>query len=158
MGGPMTKMNITFSLGDWVSNQALKFFSQKPPYWLNERKNQFWGHIFLHISRSIGTIVFKKKNGVHSREFHDNRFKIATCIVTVIIIISWKSRNVIFKCKLKNVLEVLPLRSILIWKKILWRINSVLIKFSIKALFLEKSWNECKNPSFLHKAMCIESD
>ncbi len=34
--------------------------------------------------------------------------------------------------------------------------NFVLIKFSL--LLFEKSWNECKNPSFLHKAMCIESD
>ncbi len=46
--------------------------------------------------------------------------------------------------------------SILIQKKILWRINFVLIKFSLNALLFEKSQNECKNPSFLHKAMCIE--
>ncbi len=26
------------------------------------------------------------------------------------------------------------------------------------ALLFEKSWNECKTPSFLHKAVCIESD
>ncbi len=26
------------------------------------------------------------------------------------------------------------------------------------ALLFEKSWNECKNPSFLHKAMCIVLD
>ncbi len=40
----------------------------------------------------------------------------------------------------------------------LWRINIILVKFSPNALLFEKSWNECKNPSFLHKAMCIESD
>ncbi len=50
------------------------------------------------------------------------------------------------------------LETILIRKKILWRINFVLIKFSLNALLFEKSWNECKNPSFHHKAMCNESD
>ncbi len=34
----------------------------------------------------------------------------------------------------------------------------VLIKFLLNALLFEKSGNECKNPSFLHKAMGIESD
>ncbi len=28
----------------------------------------------------------------------------------------------------------------------------------INALLFEKTWNKCKNPSFLHKATCIESD
>ncbi len=59
---------------------------------------------------------------------------------------------------MKNIHEALQLESILIRKKILWRINFVLIKFLLNALLFEKSWNECENPSFLHKAMCIESD
>ncbi len=50
------------------------------------------------------------------------------------------------------------LERILIRKKVLWRINFILIKFSLNALLFEKSWNECKNPSFLHKTMCIQSD
>ncbi len=54
--------------------------------------------------------------------------------------------------------EVLLLKSILIQKKILWKINFVLIKFSLNALLFEKLWNEYKNPSFLHKAIRIESD
>ncbi len=44
------------------------------------------------------------------------------------------------------------------WKKILWRINFVFIKFSLNALLFEKSRNECKNPSFLHKTICTVSD
>ncbi len=31
-------------------------------------------------------------------------------------------------------------------------------QFLLNALLSEKLRNECKNPSFLHKAMCIESD
>ncbi len=76
-------------------------------------------------------------------EFYENQLKTATCIVTVIIIISWKSR--IFWCKLKNIHDVLLLKSILIRKTILW-INFVLIEFSISALLFEKSSCECKNP------------
>ncbi len=91
--------------------------------------------------------------------FHKNGFKSVICIVIVIIIISWKSSGVIFLCKLKNTHEVLLLESILIRKKILWRISLVFIKFSLNVLLLfEKSQNECKNLSFLHKDMCIESD
>ncbi len=63
-----------------------------------------------------------------------------------------------FNIKLKNIREVFLLDGILIWKKILWRINFVLIKFLLNALLFEKSWNECKNLLFLHKAMCIELD
>ncbi len=65
-------------------------------------KNLFWGHIFPFSSGSIGPIVLEKKKVytcVHLHqlcEFHKNRFETATCIVTVIIIISWKSRSVIF--------------------------------------------------------------
>ncbi len=63
-----------------------------------------------------------------------------------------------FQHKLKNIHEVLLLETILIWKKILWRINFVLIKFSLNALLFEKLRNEYKNPSFLHKVTCIRSD
>ncbi len=62
------------------------------------------------------------------------------------------------QCKLKNILEILLPESILIRKKILWRINFVIIKFLLNALLFEKLWNECKNPSFLHKITCIMSD
>ncbi len=48
--------------------------------------------------------------------------------------------------------------SILIRKKILWRINFVLIGFLVNASLFKKSQNEYKNPSFLHKTMCIESN
>ncbi len=51
------------------------------------------------------------------------------------------------------------LESILIQNNILWRINYVLIKILLDAsLLYEKSWNECKNSSFLHKATFIEWD
>ncbi len=106
-----------------------------------------------------------RKNRVHPCvdphqpcEFHENRFKTATYIVKVIIIINWKSRSVIFYHKLKNIHAVLLLESILIQKKILWRINYVLTKFLLNALLFEKSRNKCKNPSFLQKATCISLD
>ncbi len=63
-----------------------------------------------------------------------------------------------FQHKLKNIQEVFQLKSILISKKILWRINFVLIKFSPNALLSAKLENECKNPQFLHKVTCIRSD
>ncbi len=63
-----------------------------------------------------------------------------------------------FQHKLKNIREIYLLESILIWKKILWRIDLVLIKFSPNALLFQKLQNECKNPSFLHEVTRIRSD
>ncbi len=63
-----------------------------------------------------------------------------------------------FQHKLKNIREVFLLERILIQKKILWRINFVLIKFLPNALLLEKLQNEFKNLSFLHKVTCIRLD
>ncbi len=51
-----------------------------------------------------------------------------------------------FQHKLNNIRKVYLLESILIQKKILWRINFILIKFSANALLFEKWQNECKNP------------
>ncbi len=55
-------------------------------------KAQFWGHIFLHISDSIGPTV-SKNNKVHPWvdphqpcEFYENRFKTATSIVRILYI------------------------------------------------------------------------
>ncbi len=62
-----------------------------------------------------------------------------------------------FQRKLKNVYEVLLPESILIQKKILWRINLVLIKCSPNAFLFEKLQDDCENPSFLHKVTCIRS-
>ncbi len=62
MGRWMTKMNTTFSAGNRVPTTAFKFFPQKTPYRLDVRqKSSFWGHIFICVSASIGTIVSKKK-------------------------------------------------------------------------------------------------
>ncbi len=54
-------------------------------------KKPVLGAHFPHISGSIGPTVFKKKNRVQPCmdlhqpcEFHENWFKTATCIVTVI--------------------------------------------------------------------------
>ncbi len=63
-----------------------------------------------------------------------------------------------FQCKLKNIHKVLLLESILIRKKILWRINFVLIKFSLNALLFEKSQNEWKNLSSLREVTRIKSN
>ncbi len=63
-----------------------------------------------------------------------------------------------FQHKLKNIRKVFLLGNILIWRKILWRINFVLIKFLPNSLLFEKLQNGCKNPSFLHQVTCIRSD
>ncbi len=63
-----------------------------------------------------------------------------------------------FQHKLKNIHEVFLLESILIRKKILWRINFVLKKFSPNALLFDKLQNESENPSFLHQVTSIRSD
>ncbi len=94
-----TKMNIIFSMGNGVLNTTLKFFPRKTPYRLNENQKTSFGGTFSPTS----VLKKKKKSRVHlcvdlhqPCEFHENRFKTATCIVSVIIIISWKSRSVIF--------------------------------------------------------------
>ncbi len=63
--------------------------------------------------------------------------------------------SVIFECKLKNILKIFLLESILTRKKILWRINFILIKFLLNKILLEKIWNECKKTAFLHKAIVV---
>ncbi len=152
MGCLTTKMNITFSMGNRVPNTALKFFPQKAHTSWMKTKKPVLGHIFPHIGGSIGAIISKKKlEFTHAWTCINH----VTGIVTVISVISWKYRSVIFQCKLKNIHEVLLLEGILIRKKILWRINFVLIKFLLCALLFEKSRNEYKNPSFLHKPTCI---
>ncbi len=95
VGRRTTKMNITFSMGNVASNTALKFFSLKIPYWLNESQKTSFGVTFSRISVVLLDRLFPKKNRVYlcvdshqQRELHENWFKTATCIVTVIIIIS----------------------------------------------------------------------
>ncbi len=55
-----------------------------------------------------------------------------------------------------NIHEVLLLESILFRKKILWRINMVLIKFSLNVLLFEKLRNECKILPFFQR-LCVLS-
>ncbi len=93
-GCPTTKINIIFSMGNGVPNTTLKFFPQKPPYWVNESHKNRCGAHFPPYQWFYGTNYFRK-NCVHqcvdSRqpyEFHENRFKTASCIMTVIIIIN----------------------------------------------------------------------
>ncbi len=102
MGCRTTKINITFSMGNGVLNTALKFFYQKTPYWLNESQKINFGATFSPISVVLLDRLFPK-NRVHTCvdshqpcEFHENRFKTATCIVTVTIIVNGKSRSDIF--------------------------------------------------------------
>ncbi len=90
--------------GKWGTEYSLEIFSSKTPIpaeW--KLKNQFWRHIFSHISGSIDWTNCFQKNRTHpcvdshqTCEFHENPFKTVICIVTVIIIISWKSRSAIF--------------------------------------------------------------
>ncbi len=146
-GAPNYKNEYNLFHGKWGIKYSFEDFSSKKPIRAEWKpKNWFWGHIFLHVSGSIGPIVSKFNriqpfvDSRESREFHKNWFKIVTYIVTVIMI-SWKSKSVIFECKLKIIYEVLLLESILNRKKILWRINFVLIKFSQNALLFQKSRN-----------------
>ncbi len=86
--------HTTFSKGNGVPNTTSKFFPQKLSYGLNEsQKTSFPGHIFPHISGTIAPIASKKKGSpmfglVPLREFHENWFKTANCIMIVMIIIS----------------------------------------------------------------------
>ncbi len=69
--------------------QFLSFFLKKKPILFDlNPKNRFWGHIFPHICGSVGRIV-SKNNRVHPWvdphqpcEFHENRIRTATCILT----------------------------------------------------------------------------
>ncbi len=80
-----TKMNITFSGGKGVPNTVFKFFPQKNiPSEFNQ-ENWFGAH-FPYIYGSIGPIVSKSDRDhqwvdPHQPcDFHENRFKTATCI------------------------------------------------------------------------------
>ncbi len=99
-------------------------------------ENPVLGAHFLPCQRFYRTDCFQKQpvNPHQPCELYENWFKTAIYTGTVKIIISWKPKSVIFKCKLKNTYEVLLLESILIPKKNLWRINFVLIKLSLIAL------------------------
>ncbi len=87
--------------GKWSTEFGFQIFSSGYPILAEwKQKNQFWGQIFPRISGTVGPIVSKKIGFSHvwtrsyqSCEFNENWFKTATCIVTVIIIISWKYRN-----------------------------------------------------------------
>ncbi len=77
----MTKMIITFSMGNGVPNTALKFFLQKPPYWLNESpKKRFWGTFSPMSVVLLDRLFPRKKNNCSSM-----------CGPTPTICISWKS-------------------------------------------------------------------
>ncbi len=83
------------SNGKLCTEYGFEIFSLKIPILVEWKPgNLFWGHIFTHISGSIEPIV-SQKNKIHPCvdshqpcKFHENRFKTATCIVTIIIIIS----------------------------------------------------------------------
>ncbi len=90
------KNEYNFFFRNGVFSSVLKFFSQKTPIPSDlNPKNWFWEHIFPHICGSIGPIV-SKNNRVHPWvdlphqlcKFHENWFKIATCIVTSYIYIN----------------------------------------------------------------------
>ncbi len=90
-----TKMNITFSAGNGVPNLALKFFLKKPHTDRMKAKKPFLEVHFHSYQWFYWTDYFQKKNRIHPCvdshrlcEFHENRLKTATCIVTVIIVIS----------------------------------------------------------------------
>ncbi len=110
------------------------FLKKAQTGWMRAENPVLEAH-FPHISGSIGPIVSKNNRVLRCadphqpREFNENRFKTATWVRAEIIIINWKCKSVIFKCKLKNTHKVSLLESILIQKKILWRINFVFIKF-----------------------------
>ncbi len=145
-----------------VPNTVLRFLPQKSPYWLNESQKTCFGGSFSPISAVLwGWLCPKTIGFIHvwtltnHANFMKTVSKLRSVLWLIIIIISWKPRSVIFECKFKNIYEVLLLKSILVRKKILWRINFILIKFLISKLLLEKLQNECKKPSFIHEAISI---
>ncbi len=90
--------------GKWGTEYSFEIFSLKTPYtgWMKIKKPVL-GHIFLVSVVLLDRLYQKKKKNVHLCvesqhlcEFHKNWFKTATCIVTIIIIINWKSRSVFF--------------------------------------------------------------
>ncbi len=89
--------------GKWGTKYSFEIFSSKPPYRLNESQKTSFGSTLFSISVvSIGPIVSQKIGLNHYVDWHqpwefpENQFKTATYIVTVIIIINWKSKSVIF--------------------------------------------------------------
>ncbi len=99
------KNECNLCYGKWSTEYSFEIFTSKNSILAEWKpKNQFWGQIFPHISGFIRPIVSKqKKNRVYPCadshqlcEFHENLYKTTTYIVTVIIIINWKSRSVIF--------------------------------------------------------------
>ncbi len=88
-GSQTTKINITCFFRKCGTKYSFKvFFSENPISSDLNLKDWFWGHIFPDICGSMGPTV-SKNNRVHlrmgphqPREFHENRFKIVTCIVT----------------------------------------------------------------------------
>ncbi len=89
IGCPMTKMNITFSMGNGVPSMALKFFPQRTPHtgWMIAKKPDLELH-FPPCQWFYRTDCFQK-NRVHlcvdshpPCEFHENRLKTSTRTVT----------------------------------------------------------------------------
>ncbi len=83
------KNEYNFSFGEMRYQIQFLSFVHKTPQtiWLKHGKNWFWGHIFPHIGGSIGPIVSKTIGFIHEwthtpHEFHENRFKTATCTIT----------------------------------------------------------------------------
>ncbi len=58
---PTTKMNVTFSMENGVLNTALRCFTQKIPYWLNESQKTSFGGAFSPISVVLLDRLFPKK-------------------------------------------------------------------------------------------------
>ncbi len=89
------KNEYTLFRGKWGTEYGSEIFSSKPPYQLNENQTTSFGGTFSVILVVLLERLFQKKNRVNlcvdphqPFEFHKNWFKTATCIVTVIIIIS----------------------------------------------------------------------
>ncbi len=79
VGRQMTKMNITFSLGNGVLNTALKLFPQKNPHRLNESQKTSFGGTFSPILAVLLDRLFPKEIGlthVWTRANHVNFMKI----------------------------------------------------------------------------------
>ncbi len=54
------KNEYNFSMGNGVPNNALKFFPQKPSYWLNKTQKTSFDGTFSHVRGSIGPIIVTK--------------------------------------------------------------------------------------------------
>ncbi len=88
----MTKINITFSMGNGLPNTVFKFFPQKHLYRLNESQKTYFGAYFLHASGSFVPLFSRPIRFIHgwTRTNQLNLMKIGSKLRPVLCILVHK--------------------------------------------------------------------